>query len=177
MFHPLNALMILVKRVPATAALGDTNLMTPLPHVFVYLAAAALVAALVVVWIRLPRLEAAALLLTLLGGWVLALWAVTGIGLSIRTLLEPNTTPRYFLAPIAVLYIGLLMSRPTGHVTRAAAGLACLLLAGGSLSGYHLSPTAPSDWATFARCVEQRTTTCSTVIPPGWQLEVNRAGH
>lgn len=177
MFHPLSALMILVKRVPATAALGDTNLVTPLPHVFVYLATAALVAALVVVWIRLPRLEAAALLLTIIGGWVLALWGMTGIGLSIRTLLGPGATTRYFLAPIAVLYIGLLMSRPTGHFTRAAAGLACLLLAGGILSGYHLSPTAPSDWAPFARCVEQGTTTCSTVIPPGWELEVNPAGR
>ena len=49
MFHPLKRVDDPVKRVPATAALGDTNLMTPLPHVFVYLAAAALVAALVVV--------------------------------------------------------------------------------------------------------------------------------
>jgi glycosyltransferase involved in cell wall biosynthesis len=177
MAQPVSALLVLIKRVPAMAALGPTNLATASPHLLVWFVAIVLTAALVAVWIRLPRLEAAALLLTLLGGWVLALWAMTGIDLSIRTLLGPGATPRYFLAPIAVLYVALLISRPAGQFTRAAAGLACLLLAGGILSGYRLSPTAASDWAPFARCVDQRTTTCSMVIPPGWQLEVNPAGR
>jgi len=177
MAHPVTAFLVLVKRIPGMAALGDMNLASTLPHLLVGAIVIGLIATLAILWIRLPRLEAGALLLTLIGGWVLALWAMTGIGLGIQTLLGPGATPRYFVAPIAVLYVVVLMSRPAGQFTRAAVGLACILLAGGILSGYHLDPTAATDWTPFARCIEQKTATCSMVIPPGWKLEVNQAAR
>jgi hypothetical protein len=175
MAHPVTAVLILAKRVPATLALGESNLAFLWPSrdaaVFDWLAVVVLVVALAAVWVRAPRLEMAALLLTLGGGWFLALWAMTS-GATIYMLFWLTSAARFFLVPRAVAYVSLVLVRPAGLLSRVAIGVSCVLLATGILSDYHLSPAQADDWAPFAACVEKRVSTCTTVISPGWTLEI-----
>ncbi|HEY5529273.1 MAG TPA: hypothetical protein VIL51_07510, partial [Thermoleophilia bacterium] len=176
--HPITEVIVLVRRVFAGSVLGDTNLalLWPkyLPDTWVWLLPIALIVALTAVWIRAPRLEVAALLLTLLGGWAIAMWALTD---PLTVLWLFRIGGRYFMVPMAMLYLGLIVSWPTGMLRRGVAGLACVLLATGILTDYHLNPLPYVDWAPFAACVEKHTTTCTTVIPPDWQLEINPPGR
>ena len=176
---PAINLIAFVRRIFAEAVLGDTNLAVlwpmRMPDWWVWLIPIALVAALIAVWVRAPRLETMALLLALVGGWALALWTMW-------TLANPQEVlwlygGRYLLVPMATLYVGLIMWWPKSTSGKATLGLACVLLATGLLSDYHLAPVPPADWAPFAACVEHRTTTCSTVIPPGWPLDVTPPGR
>lgn len=180
MAHPLTDLLILAKRVPATLALGESNLASAWPsrdaHLSAWLAVGVLVLALAVVWMRAPRFEMVALVLTLAGGWFLALWAMTS-GATIYMLFWLTSAARFFLVPRAVAYVSLVLAQPTSLISRAATGLACVLLATGILSDYHLSPTQTVDWAPFADCVEKRVTICTTVISPGWTLQVDPRGR
>lgn len=174
--HPITEVIGLVRRVFAGSVLGDTNLAflwpSRLPDTWVWLLPIALIVALTTIWIRAPRMEVTALLLALLGGWVLAMWAVTD-PLTLLWL----TGGRYFVVPMAILYVSLIVSWPAGTLRRGMAGLAFVLLATGILSDYHLNPLPHVDWTPFAACVEKHTTTCTTVIPPDWQLEINPPGR
>ena len=175
---PITEVIVLVRRVFAGSVVGDINLdlLWPnrMPDTWVWLLPIALILVLTAVWIRAPRLEVAALLLTLLGGWAIAMWALTD-PLTVLWLFRIHG--RYFMVPMAMLYLGLIVSWPTGMLRRGVAGLACVLLATGILTDYHLNPLPYVDWAPFAACVEKHTTTCTTVIPPGWQLEINPPGR
>ena len=175
---PATEVIILVRRVFAGSVVGDINLdlLWPnrMPDTWVWLLPIALILVLTAVWIRAPRLEVAALLLTLLGGWAIAIWALT-VPLTVLWLFQIGG--RYFMVPMAMLYLGLIVSWPTGMLRRGVAGLACVLLATGILTDYHLNPLPYVDWAPFAACVEKHTTTCTTVIPPDWQLEINPPGR
>jgi hypothetical protein len=180
LLHPLSALLILAKHVPATVALADTNLASlwflKWPDPVILPVVVAMTAAIGVVWARGPRLEVAALVATLLGGWFLAMWSMTTPGLTLDMLFWPNAASRYFLAPIAILYLSLLLAPAAGRIGRAAVGLSCALMAVGILSGYALPATVPVDWGPFAQCIEQKAGPCTVDIPPGWSLEVNPGG-
>ena len=173
--NPKMAVLGFVKRVLAGPTLGDTNLAVLwqylLPNRWVWLLVIALVVALAVVWLRAPRLELAAILSTILIGWVLALGAVPDPGYLLAI------SGRYFLVSIAMLYVGLILSWPTGTMKRTMAGLACVLLATGILSDYHFAPLPDSTWASFAACMDSRATSCSTVIYPGWPMQLIPHGH
>lgn len=171
-------LLVLVRRVFAASALGDTNLalLWPdrFPDTWVWLVALALVVALVTLWARAPRIEVIALGAALFGGWILAIRAVP----------DPSAVlwlfaigGRFFVVPMAMLYVIPIVSWPTDTLGRGMAALACVLLAGGILSDYHLNPLPTVDWTSFAACVEQRTTPCTTVIPPNWRLEIDPPIH
>lgn len=175
--HPDTALHVLVKRVFAESALGDANLTilwpyNQMPPTWLWLLPIAVFAVLAAVWVRAPRLEIAALLLALLGGWVLALEAVA------EPILILQFYGRYFALPIAMLYVTLTVSWPVGKFRRIATGLAGVMLGTGILSGYRLGQYAPVDWASFAACMDHSAAaTCSTTIDPGWTLEVTRVRH
>ena len=174
---PITEVIVLVRRVFAGSVLGDTNLalLWPkyLPDTWVWLLPIALIVALTAIWIRAPRIEVTALLLAQLGGWVLVMWSLTDL----TWLWLFQIGGRYFVVPMAMLYVSLIVSWPAGTLRRGMAGLACVLLATGILSGYHLNPLPYVDWTPFAACVEKHTTTCTTVIPPDWQLEINPPGR
>lgn len=181
---PIVGLLVLAKRVGATAVQGDVNLTTLWPAVWPgawgWLSVLALVAALALAWRRGPGLEMAALLLALLGGWLLALWALTQPGGSTDWLLWPSAAERFFLVPRAVLPIGIVIAWPTAGRGRLPLGVAasCVLLAGGILSDYHVTQVlGVVDWSSFAQCVEATSGTCTTTIPPGWVLEVAARGR
>lgn len=175
--QPKMDFLVLARRLFVEPVLGDSNLATlwpgdRLPDTWVWLIPVVLIAALAAVWIRAPRLEVAALLLVLFGGWVLALRAQSDPG-QVLSLYE-----RYFLVPMGMLYVGLIVSWPKSTFTRTMAGLACVMLAAGILSGYHLAPLPSEDWASFAACMEKGTTPiCSTVVPPGWQFDIAPPRH
>lgn len=174
--HPLTDLLILLRRVPGAAVLGDTNLAVlwpeRLPETWVWLLVIALGAALAVVWARTSRLEVVSLLLALLAGWMLAL---AGAPDQHEALVSGG---RYFLVPVAMLYVSLVVSWPADMSRRMMTGLACVLLATGILSDYHLYPLPATDWASFAACMDHSSAaTCTTTIAPNWTLEVNRPGH
>jgi hypothetical protein len=175
--HPITEVIVLVRRVFAGSVVGDINLdlLWPnrMPDTWVWLLPIALILVLTAVCIRAPRLEVAALLLALLGGWVLVMWSLTDLTL----LWLFQIGGRYFVVPMAMLYVSLIVSWPAGTLRRGMAGLACVLLATGILSDYHLNPLPYVDWTPFAACVEKHTTTCTTVIPPDWQLEINPPGR
>lgn len=187
--HPITDLIVLVRRVFTESVMGDTNLAllwpNRLPDTWVWALPIALTVALAIIWFRAPRMELAALLLALLGGWGLAMWAWTD---PLSALWSSRIGGRYFVVPIAMLYVSVVLSWPTGPVVRrpagplgrGMAGLALVLIATGILSDYHLDPlwtawvpSSPVDWSSFASCVEKRTTPCTTVIPPGWRLEID----
>lgn len=174
--HPATDLLVLVKRVFVGPVVGDTNLAAlwpdRLPDTWVWLLPIALIAALTTVWISSPRIELVALLVVLFGGWVLALGGTPDPG-NVMSFFG-----RYFIVPIGMLYVSLIVSWPESMLRRTMAGLACVLLATGILSDYHLNPLLPVDWAPFAACVEKGAApTCSTVIAPGWTLEVAPPGR
>jgi hypothetical protein len=175
--HPIKEVTVLIRRVFADSAMGDTNLVivwsNRLPDLWVWLVPLAVIVALVVVWIRAPRMEAVALLMALIGGWLLAMWVVADV---LDQLWYFSIGGRYFLVPIAILYVSLTTSWPDDILGKGVAGLAVVLFGAGVMSGYHLDPLPRVDWAPFASCVERRVTTCTTVIPPGWTLEVNPSG-
>jgi hypothetical protein len=179
--QPVTDVLVLAKRVFGTAALGDANLVTlwpaRQPEWWVWILLAALLAALAVIWARAPRLEAGALLATLLGSWILALWGFTLPGVDLSMAFWPMGASRYFLVPVAAIYVSLILLWPSTRLQRAALGLACLVLAFGIFSDYRLYAVHSADWPSFAACVQQAETTCSTVIPPGWTLEVDPTGH
>jgi hypothetical protein len=172
---PKTALLVLVKRVLAQPILGSANLADVwqynLPNRWVWLLVVALGLALVVAWIRAPRLEAAALVLTIIGGWILALGAVPMPGW------EMSLFDRYYLLPIAAVYVSLILSWPAGPVGKAALGLACVLLATGLLSSYHLPPMAPSEWPSFAACLKSDAHVCTETVAPGWEFQMAPPGH
>jgi hypothetical protein len=179
---PGAALLVLVKRILATDALGPANLtaLTPLKTIdwLVIVVAIALGSALGLVWIRAlrhqaTRLEAAAFGLTFVGGWFLSMWALTMPGLSLDMLFWPAAAARYFVVPTAALYLSMLLWRPGGRAALTALSVACVLLAAGILSGYRLLPMPSVDWAPFAECVDRGSPDCSVEIPPAWQLEVD----
>lgn len=176
--QPAIELIALIRRIFGGAAMGDTNLAllwpTHLPQWWVWLILLALIAALAVVWIQAAHIETSALLLTLLGGSVVLIWALED---PIDILWTFAIAGRYFVVLVAVLYVSLLMWRAQGPWTLAASGLACVILAVGILSDFHLSAVPPADWQPFATCVEKGATPCSVVIPPGWTLEIGPRGH
>jgi hypothetical protein len=174
--QPGEAVMVLIKRVFAAAALGDANLREGWPQYaaewWVSLVTLTLIGALVLVWTRIPWLESAALILTLLGGWILAIYAMGGPGRSIDQLVTwPGSASRYFVCPIALLFVGLILARQRAAMAWLGSTVACILLAVGIMSDYHLSPWQKVDWEPFSKCVEQAAATCTTNIPPGWVLE------
>ncbi len=179
--NPVIAVLVFVKRVIATAALGETSLSTLWPQHWPGALAAVvvivLVTALAVIWVRGARIEIGALVLSLTGGWFLALWAMTLPGASLEMLLSPGAAARYFLVPKALLYIGLVASRPLEGISKAMMAVVSVLLVWGVLSGYHLAHSPAVGWGSFARCVDQTQGICSTVIPPGWLLEVTGRGR
>jgi hypothetical protein len=148
-----------------------------MPETWVWIPVLALLAALAVMWLRAPRLEAGALVATLVGSWLLALWGFTLPGLQISTLSFPLAASRYFLVPIGAIYVSLILTWPPSRLHRVVLGSACLILAFGIYSDYRLYPYRSSDWPSFVACVQQAERTCSTTIPPNWTLEINPPGH
>jgi hypothetical protein len=178
---PLAAVLVFAKRVMATAAVGETNLavLWPVrsPGAWALLAAILLTMALTLIWMRTTRMEMGALLLCLLGGWFLALWAMTQPDSSVEMLFWSTAAARFFLIPRATLYISLVVAWPFLGIKRAALALAGVLLLAGILSDYHLAASPTVDWGPFAQCVDQARADCSTVIPPGWSLHVDARGR
>jgi hypothetical protein len=179
--QPVTDVVVLGRRVFGTAVLGAGNLAAywpgQMPQTWVGIPVLALLAALAFMWIRAPRLEAGALIATLLGGWLLALWGFTLPGLSLSMLSAPLGASRYFLVPVGVIYVSLILAWPRSRLHRVVLGCACLILAFGIYSDYHFYPYQSSDWPSFVVCVQQAKTTCSTTIPPNWTLEINPTGH
>jgi hypothetical protein len=174
--HPLTAVLVLLRRVPGSAVFGDANLTVlwpeRMPETWVWLFVIALGAALTVVWARTSRLEVASLLLALVGGWLLAL---AGAPSQSEALLYGG---RYFVVPVAMLYVSLVVAWPADMLRRTMTGLACVLLASGILSDYHLYALPATDWASFAQCMDHSTArTCITSIAPNWTLIVNPPGR
>lgn len=178
--RPLTALLILVKRVLATLALGDSNLAAVWPlrsgDLIAWMAAVALAVVVVVAWLRAPKMELAALLGVLFGGWLLALWALS-YGATLDMLFWPASAARFFLVPKATVYVSLVLTPPSSPLSGLAIGAVCVLLSVGVMSDYHLAPAQTTEWAPFATCLDKRTITCTTVIPPGWTLEVSPQGN
>ena len=177
--HPITTILVLVRRVFGCAALGGTNLfqMWPkrIPDWWLGLIVFALIVSLAAIWIVARRLEIGALLLAAVGGWLLAtweLWTWKAPGLALWGL-----GWRYFLVPVAILYVSLIVTWSPGAPRRALAGVACVLLAAGIMSGYHVAALPSSNWTAFTRCMEARVTTCSVVIPPAWTVTVDPRGH
>ena len=180
--HPGVALLIGLKRLLGTAAFGAANLadLWPLQTMdwLIWLTVGVLAVALLAVWLacarnRETRFETAALVAVVIGGWFLAMWALTEPGLSIDMLFWPGAAARYFLVPTAAIYLSLLLYRPIGVLSRVGFAVTCVLLATGILSGYRLSVIEPVDWGPFAACVDDARPQCSIVIPPEWQLDVS----
>ena len=176
--------LVLAKRVMATAAIGDTTLAVswPLrsPDAWSLVITLALTAALALTWIRGFRIEMAALIATLLGGWIIAIWAMTQPGLSMEMLFWPSGAARYFLVPVAVLYISLVVSWPSmGGRWRALSALLAVLLLTSISSDYRLSGRVThdaDDWSRFASCVDTTRRQCTTIVPPDWPLQVTGRG-
>jgi hypothetical protein len=180
--QPVADLVVLGRRVFGEAVLGDDNLAIhwpgQMPDTWVWIPVVALLAALAVIWVRAPRLEAGALIATLLGGWLLALWGFTLPGLKLSMLSIQMGASRYFLVPIGVIYVSLILTWPPNRLfQRVVLGCACLILAFGIYSDYHRDPDWSSDWPSFVACVQQSNTTCSTTIPPNWTLEISPPGR
>ncbi len=177
---PATAVLVLAKRVVATSAIGDTGVgalwPSRFPESLAAVLAIALTAALALIWIRGRSLEIGALLLVLVGGWVLALWAMTSPGAGLEMLLWPTAASRFFLIPRAVLYVSLVVSWPLDRVRKALLGIACVLLLGGILLDYQVARLPALDWGLFAHCVDSARGPCSITIPPGWLLEVSGRG-
>ena len=180
------AILVLIKRVFATDVLGASNLQALVPLKTMdpptWAVSILLGVAIGFLWIRAARdpatrLEAVALGLTFISGWMLALWALTLPGLTLEMAFWPSAAPRYFVVPTAAIYLLLLLWRPGGRGSFIALGAAVALLATGLLGGYRLDPLAPVDWARFADCVDQTSEHCSIVIPPAWTLEVDGRGR
>lgn len=175
---PKTEVIVLVRRVFAGSVLGDLNLnlvwSNRMPDTWVWLLPIALIAAMAAIWIWSPRLESLALVASLVGGWALAMWALND-PLAVLWLFQIGG--RYFVVPMAALYISLVLFWPTGILKRGAVILACVLLATGILTDYHLNPMARADWAPFAECADKRVATCTTVISPDWPLIVNPPGR
>jgi hypothetical protein len=180
------ALEIFVRRVVGSALFGPANVwdLAALNWLIVILIGL-LSVALAKLWYDLlkqqaVRLEAVALLTTVIAGWFFAMWAVTQPGGALEMLLWPGAANRYFLISNAAIYLTLLLRlsllrvEPTvSTLSKAALGVASLLLAIGIASGYRLSPIGSPDWASFAECVDEGRPRCVTVIPPAWTLEVH----
>jgi hypothetical protein len=177
---PVTAIVVLIKRVFAASALGDLNLMDGWrgfeAEWWVWLVTLTLIAAMLMVWSRSASLESAALVLSLVGGWILALYAMSEPGSSIALLVTwPTAASRFFLVPVAVLFVSLIVVSQRSVGSRVASGLAAMLLAVGVMSDYRLIPLQKVDWEPFATCVEQALTTCSTTIAPDWPLQIEPA--
>lgn len=177
---PVVALLVLAKRVIGTAGMGETGLavLWPLrsPDTWAAFLCVALTAALASVWIRGRSLEIGALLLALIGGWLLALWAMTQPGLSIEMLFWPMAAARFFLIPRAVLYVSLVVSWPLDGTRKLVLALTCILLVVGIVLDYQQTGLPAVDWAPFAHCVDHTAGRCSIEIPPGWLLQVEARG-
>ena len=129
---PGTSLLVFIKRVLATDALGTPTLavMSPLKTVAwqTWLVVIVLAAALAFIWIRAlreetTRLEAAALGVTIAGGWLLAMWAFTMPGASLDMLFWPTAGARYFVVPTAAIYLILLLWQPGSRARLAGACL------------------------------------------------------
>lgn len=178
--HPVIGLHVFAKRIMATAALGETNLavLWPFgqPSVSAILVPLVLTAALALIAARGARMEVGALLVTLIGGWFLGLWALTNPDASLEMLLWQGAASRYFVVPIAVLYIGLIVSRPPGPGWMAVTVLASGILLVGIAADYLIDPRPRYEWAPFAECVDHARGQCSTTIAPAWSLQVEARG-
>ncbi len=174
------AVLILAKRVMATAALGESGLAAlwppGSPGALAVFLSIALTTALALIWIRGRSLEIGALLLSLAGGWLLALWAMTQPGSSMQMLLWPMAAARFFLIPKAVLYVSLVVSWPLDRIRKVLLALTCVLLLVGILVDYQLAGLPAVEWGPFAECVDMTRGPCSIEIPPGWLLVVDARG-
>lgn len=175
---PTRDFLVLLRRIFVDSVVGDANLnmVWPrlMPDTWVWLIPIGLIAALIAVWAWAPKAEVGALGLALVAGWLLAIWAVAD---QPTVLWQLTIVGRYFVVPMAMLYIWLVVSWPNGMLRRGIAGLACVLLATGILSDYHLNSLAPVDWTDFSACVDRRAATCTTELPPGVQLQINPPGR
>jgi hypothetical protein len=178
---PIAGVAVLAKRVLATIALGDRTLaiVWPLdaPSLLGILAALGLAAAFVIIWARTPRLEVAVLGATIMGGVVLAMWAVTAPGASTGMLFWAAAASRFFLIPKAALLITVVATWSRDRAWRAAVAVILVMLTVGIAADYVVTPLPTVDWTQFARCVDESSAECSTVIPPGWTLEVTGRGR
>jgi hypothetical protein len=177
--QPKTDALILVRRIFAGPVLGDTGLAqvwpARLPDMWVWLIPVALGAAMLTLWIRGPRLEATALVAAISGGYVLMLWSLRD---PLDALWVPIVEGRYVLVPVAAMYLTLILASPLGLWRRAATGVACVMLATGIASDYHLAPVDSVNWSQFSSCMEKAVTpTCSVVIPPAWTLVMPPTGH
>lgn len=177
--HPATTIAVLVRRVFGCAALGDPSLQVwwqhRIPDVWAGMTAGLLIVALAVIWLLARRLEIGAVVLALAGGALMAMWTLWTWPDPTRALWDGGW--RYFLVPVAMLYVSMVLWWPAGRMGRVVAGLACVLLATGIFTGYRVDGLAASDWSTFSACMEKRATTCTVVIPPGWTLEVDPGGR
>jgi hypothetical protein len=174
--NPIAGVAVLAKRVLATIALGDRGLAVawPLdaPSLLGVLSAAVVAALFAIVWAQAWRREVAALGAAVAGGVALATWAVTAPGASIGMLFWGGAASRFFLIPKAALLVSPLAGWSNGLAFRVSAAVVCLLVVIGIAIDYGVPPLPPVDWSGFARCIDETRRLCSTVIPPGWTLEV-----
>jgi hypothetical protein len=177
---PAAGLGVLAKRVLATIAIGDRGLAVVWPFDAPSVAgvvAACMVAALVaLMWARSPMLEVGALIAAVVGGVVLALWALTGPGAELGMLFWGGAASRFFLIPKAALLITVVATWSHDRVWRAAAALFLVILTVGIVADYAVTPMPRVEWTRFARCLDESSDHCATVIPPGWTLEVTGRG-
>lgn len=173
---PIGGVAVMAKRVLATIALGDRGLAVvwpvDAPTLLGILAAVVVAALFAMIWVQAANLEVAALGASVAGGVVLAMWAVTAPGASIGMLLWGGAASRFFLIPKAALLASLLAGWSNGLVFRASVAIVGVLLVIGIALDYVVAPRPTVDWSGFARCIDETAALCSTVIPPGWTLEV-----
>lgn len=180
--NPVTGLHVFAKRILATAAIGESGLSVLWPYgepsVWAISVALVLTTALALMWIRGARMEIGALLLTLIGGWLLALWALTAPDANLEMLLWPGSASRFFMVPIAVLYISLVVSWPASRRWMTVTALASAFLLVGIIADYRMEPRPRYAWAPFADCIDHgRGVVCSTTIAPAWALEVEARGR
>jgi hypothetical protein len=170
------AATIFVKRIFGTAAVGDDVLIAAWPSrepaVWVLGLTLLLLVSTLVIWLTEARLETAALVATMLGGWLLILYAGTQAGASFDNLLRPAAGGRLLLVPIAILPVSIVARRRASNAVVATVA-AVSILSFGAVSDYRLQPRQPMAWRDFAQCIEARQGPCRTTIPPNWSLDVD----
>jgi hypothetical protein len=170
-----------VERVGGTAALGERRLHAwwPSSHTTHHAAALAVglvllgtIAVLAVRWVPRPAL------ITFGAAMALLLGAATfGVVGSFRQLNDPAFSGRYFVAPVALLFLTVAVAAPAvwNTVRRRSAWLVFLpiaILAFGTGSDARLSPLPQIGWSKSARCIASHQSCHVPLNPPGWFVDL-----
>ena len=174
--EPSTLWVVPLKRVFGAMALGDQYLSVvwpaDVPTWWVIPLVGVVVAAFVVLLASTDRLVAIALVAVAAVGVVLAFWATTMDPLTPAALIAPGAASRYFVIPVAAMYIAAAVVERWSGITAAAGvtlALVCLVAIAGE---YRIPGDTMFDQSPFYACMQKDVGTCSTTVPPGWTITV-----